>query len=206
MGDDAVNLNQLNSVIDEINNVINELNEKLDNSGGTMSGGIHMNSNPISGAPAQDNNTPESDFASVGLIMGVNSYIGQNYVNIPQNIIIVDPSFSVILGRKYNNIQDAINYAQSQSPSYINQYHIYIMPHKSNSGYVENISLQPYVHLIGLIYPKISGTVTGGNANTFISGLKFRYTGNFSLNTIRAYNSFFNVDNNDTGYELSMQN
>ena len=153
----------------------------------------------------QDENTEPSDAARVGLIMGVNSFIGQNYLNIQNNTIIVDSQITnVILGKKYNKIQDAINYAQTQSPSLNNKFNILIFPHKVNSGYIENITLQPNVNLYGIGKIIITGTLTGGNANTRIKNIMFSYHGNLSLNSVHADSCTFRVTNDDTDNNLTI--
>ena len=173
----------------------------------TLKGPLSAGGNRITDLPIQDENTNPADAAAVGLIMGVNSYIGQNYFHIPSNIIIVDSSISApVLGRKYTKIQDAINYAQTQTPSVSNQYNIFIFPSKTATGYLENITLQPYIHLNGIGKPLITGIITGGNSNTRIRNLSFTYLGNYSLSSIHASDSLFRVMNDDTGNILTITN
>lgn len=169
---------------------------------------VDVGGNRITGLQTnQGENTNPADAAAVGLIMGVNSYIGQNYFHIPSNIIIVDSSISApVLGRKYTKIQDAINYAQTQTPSVSNQYNIFIFPSKTATGYLENITLQPYIHLNGIGKPLITGIITGGNSNTRIRNLSFTYLGNYSLSSIHASDSLFRVMNDDTGNILTITN
>ena len=185
--------------------VKSQLDTKLDKTGDTFLGDMNANSKRISNLPMQDENTEPSDAARVGLIMGVNSFIAQNYLNIQNNTIIVDSQITnVILGKKYNKIQDAINYAQTQSPSLNNKFNILIFPHKVNSGYIENITLQPHVNLYGIGKIIITGTLTGGNANTRIKNIMFSYHGNLSLNSVHADSCTFRVTNDDTGNILTI--
>ena len=140
--------------------------------------------------------------------MGANSYIGHNYLNFPENILIVDSSLTNnILGKKYKSIQDAISYAVTKTPGYSNQFNILIYPGKTSDGYVENITLQPFVHLTGIFgKPIITGNISGSNSNVRITNLSFTYPGNLSLNQLRAFNCSFRVTNDDTGYILTIIN
>jgi hypothetical protein len=140
--------------------------------------------------------------------MGVNSYISHNYLNFPNNFLIVDSSLSAnILGKKYKSIQDAISYAMTKTPGYSNQFNILIYPGKTSDGYLENITLQPFIHLTGIFgKPIITGNISGSNSNVRITNLSFTYPGNLSLNQLRAFNCSFRVTNNDTGYILTITN
>lgn len=182
-----------------------QLDKKLDTSGGTMTGPLVMSSNPITGLPTDQNVlTDPSAAASVALILGVNGFVAENYVHFPSNILIVDSSLTAnTSGRKYTKIQDAINYAKTKTPSASNQFNILIFP----GGYIEDITLQPFIHLTGIFgKPLITGTISGGNSNTRIRNLSFTYLGNYSLTSLRAYNSTFRVTNDDTGYILTITN
>ncbi len=177
---------------------------KIDKTGGAFTGDVSMSGKRLRGAPTQGESTDPSDFASVGLILGVNSFIAQNYVNIPSSVIFVDSENPSILGRKYSKIQDAINYAQTKNPTATNQYNIIIFPGKVNTGYSEDITLQAFVNLVGIGRPTVTGTITGGNSNTKIRNIKFTYHGNLSLNSVNAESCIFRVTNDDTGNILTI--
>lgn len=181
-----------------------QLDGKMDKTGGDFTGDVSMSGKRLKGAPAQDESTDSGDYASVGLVLGVNSYVGENYIHFPNNIIIVDSLMSVnILGRKYTKIQDAINYAKTKTPSGSNHFNILIFP----GSYTEDITLQPFINLMGIFgKPLITGTITGGNSNTRVRNLTFTYLGNYSLTSLRAANTTFRVTNDDTGYILTITN
>jgi hypothetical protein len=181
-----------------------QLDAMMPKAGGAFTGDVSMSGKRLKGAPAQDGNTDPADFASVGLILGVNSFVGNNYFHFPSNILIVDSSLTANTpGRKYITIQGAINYAKTKTPSAANEFNILIFP----GGYTEDITLQPFIHLTGIFgKPLVTGTITGGNSNTRIRNLSFTYLGNYSLTSLRAYNSTFRVTNDDTGYILTITN
>lgn len=181
-----------------------QLDTKLNKFGDTMSGNLNLSGNRITGLPTNQNElTDPSDAASVALTIGINSYTGQNYLNIPAKTIFVHPSFSDIAGKKSSSIQGAINYAQSQSPSIENQFNIMIFPTSNSSGYAKNLTLQPFIHLSGIGKIIVSGTITGGNPNSHIQNINFRYLGNLTFNNLKAKSCSFVTMNDDTGYILT---
>lgn len=189
--DDAVNKSQLD--------------EKMPRSGGAFTGDVSMSGNRITGLQTnQGEQTDPADAASVGLILGASSYISHNYFNIPSKIIFVHPNFENIAGKKSNTIQGAINYAQSQNPGIENQYNIIIFPTSNSQGYIENLTLQPYINIFGIGKVLITGTVSGGNVNTWIINITFTYHGNLTLNNIKAKHCNIRVTNDDTGNILTL--
>lgn len=125
-----------------------------------------------------------------------------------EKAVLVDSNLSSdVAGVKYAKIQDAVNYAQTQSPSATNRYTILIVPSKNVNGYSENITLQPYVDLVGLGIVKISGTLSGGNVNSWLNNIFLSYDGNLSVNSIRGFNSFFKCYQStpNGGYTLTVQ-
>lgn len=126
--------------------------------------------------------------------------------NIPAlvaNSVVVDPDAYTGTGSvKFATIQSAINYCQSltPAPSASNKYFIFILPNKNN-GYVENLTLQPYINLVGIGTPLIRGTLSSGSMNTSLYNLYVEYEGNASYSYIKAFNSYLTVKNpGDTGY------
>src|SRR4030095_3212203 len=89
------------------------------------------------------------------------------------SVLLVDYALSSnITGTRYNTIQGAIDYANSQTPTGTNRWTIFITPHKNNAnytGYDEALTLYKHIDLIGLgkVMCKItfsySGTWTGGH-------------------------------------------
>jgi len=197
-------INMLDGTDDHDAATYGQVKDKMSKSGGAFTGDVSMSGKRLKGAPAQDGNTDPADFASVGLILGVNSFVGNNYFHFPSNILIVDSSLTANTpGRKYITIQGAINYAKTKTPSAANEFNILIFP----GSYTEDITLQPFIHLTGIFgKPLVTGTITGGNSNTRIRNLSFTYLGNYSLTSLRAYNSTFRVTNDDTGYILTITN
>lgn len=124
------------------------------------------------------------------------------------NILMVDSQIAAdIAGIKYNTIQEAINYAQSQTPSATSRWTVFIVPHKNKTtGYNENITLQAYVDLSGLGLAKITGTISGGNANTTLYNLFCMYDGNYSISSVKAFNSYFQAYQStpNGGYTLTV--
>lgn len=182
-----------------------QLDSKLSSADDSLTGNISAAGFRITGLPAQDEHTNLSDAASVGLILGVNSFVGQNYIHIPKNVIIVDSGLSAsVAGRKYTKIQDAINYAHDATPSASNRYTIIIFPGANSAGYSENITLQSFVDLVGVCKPLVTGIISGANYNTRLTNLAFTYHGNFSINSLRAFSCSFRVTNDDTGNTLTV--
>jgi hypothetical protein len=119
---------------------------------------------------------------------------GASYWQATGNLLIVDAAVITPDTRHYSTIQSAINYAQSQTPSSSNQWTIYIIPKKTVDGYMENITLQPYVHLAGLgRITRVKGNITGMNLNTKLSNLFFFQEGNFTVQNIKADNCIFHT-------------
>lgn len=90
--------------------------------------------------------------------------------NLEANELLVDKSIaSNVVGKKYNNLATAIAYATTQTPGITNRWKIYIMPYMigATQGYTDNITITPYIDLIGIGQVKLScgiiqsGTWTG---------------------------------------------
>lgn len=86
-----------------------------------------------------------------------------NSFSLQGNELLVDKNITtVVVGKKYNNLNTAIAYAQSQSPGITNRWKIYIMPYMigGSTGYTDNITIFPYIDLIGIGQVKLSCSVT----------------------------------------------
>lgn len=120
------------------------------------------------------------------------------------NGIIVDAQAPDTGTMKFKTIQSAITYAHAQTPvpAADNKYTIWIMPNPAGP-YTENLTLQPHINLIGIGFPEIRGTITGSDLTQLIDGVKFLYGGNYSVSQVRALNSVFKIENDDTAYQLS---
>ena len=122
------------------------------------------------------------------------NYIPYIYgLKIPSNVIIVDASLAAEDAQHYLTIQAAINKALSLVPTAVNQYYIWIIPHKNRStGYGENITMQNYVHLIGFGgIAKIIGNLTGAGATNTFENIFWQCSGNFTLTNLVLKNSLF---------------
>ncbi|TRZ52044.1 hypothetical protein D4R99_03450 [bacterium] len=144
-------------------------------------------------------------------LTGLREYITPRLDKIPcmeTHSLIVDSTAPSGAGvYKYQTIQTAINAAHeaSPAPSAGSPYFIYIMP-KNETGYAENLTLQPHVHLIGIGLVHIYGTITGASFSSTLENLYFAYEGNNSIANVRALNSFFKVyAGDDSGYTLTLQ-
>lgn len=167
---------------------------KLAKSGGKMTGAIDLDGQKILNAPVPVNPGDVANKAYVDIT---------NIVN--DNIIIVDATITTnVAGKRYKTIQEAINYAHDQTPSATKQFTILILPHSSADGYIENITLQAFVNLTGIGKPLISGSLTGGNANTRIRNVNITYHGNLSLTNVKAEQCNIRVTNDDTGNILTV--
>jgi hypothetical protein len=111
----------------------------------------------------------------------------------PEKIIFVSVQYAgnEVAGKRYDDIQSAIDYAASQTPSNANRFKIFITPHSSTAGYAGNITLQPYVDLIGLGFVFISGSMSGANANTKLINIRWAYSGNFTIQNLILENCIF---------------
>jgi len=83
--------------------------------------------------------------------------------SIEGNALLVDKNLvSNVVGKKYNNLNTAIAYAQSQSPGILNRWKIYIMPYMigNTQSYTDNLTVYPYIDLIGIGQVKLSCSIT----------------------------------------------
>ena len=122
------------------------------------------------------------------------NYIPYIYgLKIPSNVIVVDASLAAEDDQHFITIQSAINKALALVPSAVNQYYIWIAPHKNRStGYGENITMQNYVHLIGFGgIAKIVGNLTGAGATNTFENIYWQCSGNFTLTNLVLKNSLF---------------
>ncbi|HEY3250930.1 MAG TPA: hypothetical protein VGK25_07415 [Ignavibacteria bacterium] len=133
------------------------------------------------------------------------------------NVLLVDYALaSNVTGKRYNTIQGAIDYANSQSPSGTNRWTIYITPHKNNSnytGYDEALTLYKQIDLIGLgkVMCKVSfsysGTWTGGQFAK-LQNLIVKPADDTSiiLRGLECYNSVFSIKAENATPVLSLEN
>jgi len=133
-----------------------------------------------------------------------------NYWLLVGRKLMVDQAADVVPGHRYSNIQDAINFAQSQTPapSSTNQWNIYIQPQVNKfNGYTEDITLQPFINLIGLgDLVTITGNINGMNPNTRLVNMFWNYSGNLVLSDIKAVNCVFRLFDRLNGFQLSLAN
>lgn len=114
-------------------------------------------------------------------------------ISVTPNTLIVDAALPAnITGKQYQTIQAAINYAQTQTPAVNNSWNITIRPNKNrDTGYSENITLQPYVHLTGSGIVRVTGSMSGASLNTTLQNIFWNYAGNFGLANVKGLNSIF---------------
>jgi hypothetical protein len=119
-------------------------------------------------------------------------FINKAYADLYYKLIIgksciVDSRLSNNLTGHYKTIQDAINYINSLTPASGDKGKIYVFPHKDEvDGYVENITLQSYIDIIGIGMPKITGQLSGYDQTNYFENLSFYYTGSYALTTCHA--------------------
>ena len=133
------------------------------------------------------------------------------------NVLLVDYALSSnVTGKRYNTIQGAIDYVNSQSPTGTNRWKIYITPHKNNAnytGYYEALTLYKHIDLIGLgkVMCKISfaysGTWTGGQFAK-IQNLIVKPAEDTSviLRGLECYDSVFSIKAENATPVLSLEN
>jgi hypothetical protein len=122
-------------------------------------------------------------------------------------VLFVNAEFpSQVTGKRYQTIQAAINYAQSQGPTASSQWLIIIFDKKDTVGYAENITLQPYIHLAGWGKTvRVYGTMGGMSSNTRLYNIQWTSLGNFSVSNIRAKEcSFITDDPQATGFDITL--
>ena len=134
------------------------------------------------------------------------------------NVLIVDANRSTdITGYVYNTIQEAIDYAQSQTPSTTSRWTIYIVPHKntaSYAGYAEALTLYKYIDLIGLggfamlkAYIVFSGTWTGGTfARLKNIVMRPAVDTGLTLRGLECDNCHFGIEEDSSTPTLSLEN
>lgn len=107
----------------------------------------------------------------------------------PAKTLYVSNQFgSVITGKRYTTIQAAIDYAFLQLPYQGNYWKIYIFPHSnSDTGYVENLTIQPNIKLIGYGLVKISGSLSGLGQYTSFENIQFQHSGNMTFNNSAVF-------------------
>lgn len=125
-----------------------------------------------------------------GVDVGDRDYNDNRYIlrteyanNIPDKVLIVSDHLAAVAGKIYNSPQAAIDYAHSEAPYQSNFWKIYIYPHEnSDTGYSENITMQPNIKLIGMGLVKLSGSISGLSQYTHFKNIMFQYSGNITLN------------------------
>lgn len=133
------------------------------------------------------------------------------------NTLIVDANRATDLtGYVYNTIQEAIDYAQSQTPSGSSRWTIFIVPHKncaSYLGYAESLTLYKFIDLIGLGMIMMrcvftySGTWTGGtyarHKNLFVKPLDDT---NLTVRGVESDNCHYGISEDSLTPTLSLEN
>jgi len=133
------------------------------------------------------------------------------------NALIVDANRSAdITGYVYNDLQTAIDYANSQTPSGTSRWTILIVPHKNTAsyvGYTGALTLYKYIDLIGLGTIMMqctlgySGTWTGGTFSRFKNLLvRPLVDTNLTVRGIEADNCHFGVEEDSLTPVLSLEN
>jgi len=130
------------------------------------------------------------------------------------NVLIVDANRSAdIAGYVYNDIQTAIDYANTQTPSSSSRWTIYIVPKKNNTGYVENLTVYQYIDFTGLGRAMINGTIT--YSGTWTGGVYSKFDNitvtsvtdsNLTIRGIQAKNCMFKVIKDASTPGLSLEN
>lgn len=154
-----------------------------------------------------------------GILLKDNIYTGHTgrALLAESNVLIVDANRSSdVTGYVYNTIQEAIDYAQSQTPSTTSRWTIKIVPHKntaSYNGYAESLTLYKYIDLVGLgmvmcnCVFSYSGTWTGGTYAR-IKNLIVRpdVDTNLTIRGIEADNCHFGVEEDNLTPVMSLEN
>jgi hypothetical protein len=133
------------------------------------------------------------------------------------NVLLVDYALqSNVTGCRYNTIQGAIDYANSQSPTGLDRWTIFITPHKNNAdytGYEEALTLYKHIDLIGLgkVMCKVTfaynGTWTGGQYAKFQNLIvKPDIDGAVLLRGIECYDSVFSIEADNSNPSISLEN
>jgi len=133
------------------------------------------------------------------------------------NVLLVDYAISQnITGMRYKTIQGAIDYANSQSPSGISRWTIFITPHKNNAnytGYNEPVTLYKNIDLIGLgkVMCKVTFAYNGtwtGNQYAKLQNLivKPDIDGAIMLRGVECSDCIFSIEADNASPTISLEN
>ena len=133
------------------------------------------------------------------------------------NVLLVDYALSSnVTGKRYNTIQGAIDYANSQSPGGTNRWKIFITPHKNNSyytGYYEPLTMYKNIDLIGLgkVMCKVTFAYSGSWYGGYYAKLQNLFVkpdidGTITLRGVECYDSVFSIEADNATPSISLEN